>query len=146
MAKFLTLSHLKIFFKSLKEKLSPVAFSGNYEDIIDTPELADVATSGDYNDLTNKPTLATVAISGDYNDLSNLPTVPLSGDYVTAGQKAGTTLGNRATAEGYNTTASDIYTHAEGTATEATGPFSHAEGANTKATVSASHSEGHGPS
>mgnify|MGYP006916231253 CR=1 FL=1 len=85
MAKFLTLSHLKIFFKSLKEKLSPVAFSGNYEDIIDTPELADVATSGDYNDLKNKPKsggitpeeveqlmqddLADVAFSGDFYDL-----------------------------------------------------------------------------
>ena len=46
---------------------------------------ANTAFSGDYNDLTNKPDLsvyaesadlATVATSGDYNDLTNKPTIP----------------------------------------------------------------------
>ena len=32
--------------------------------------------SGDYNDLTNTPVLAPVATSGSYNDLSNTPTIP----------------------------------------------------------------------
>jgi hypothetical protein len=135
MAKFLTLSHLKIFFKSLKEKLSPVAFSGNYEDIIDTPELADVATSGDYNDLKNKPKtgvdrqdvigimedeLALVAWNGDFNALNNQPYIPEAGAYVTIGKKSGTTLGSYATAEGWGTTSSAVETHAEGYFTAAT--------------------------
>lgn len=34
------------------------------------------AFSGDYNDLSNKPNLKTVATSGDYNDLSNKPNIP----------------------------------------------------------------------
>lgn len=44
--------------------------------------LSDVAISGDYNDLINKPDisniegLADVATSGDYNDLINKPTIP----------------------------------------------------------------------
>lgn len=47
---------------------------------------ASTAFSGDYNDLTNKPDLsvyaesadlATVATSGSYNDLSNKPTIPV---------------------------------------------------------------------
>lgn len=107
MAKFLTLSHLKIFFKSLKEKLSPVAFSGSYNDLNDVPEiptteistvgktgeykdlknkpnLAQVATSGNYWDLESRPNLKTVATSGNYNDLTNKPnlkTVATSGNY-----------------------------------------------------------------
>ena len=35
--------------------LADVAFSGEYDDLINKPALADVATSGDYNDLINKP-------------------------------------------------------------------------------------------
>ena len=64
-----------------------VRFSNNYafwKDIqtainskLDNDVLAPVATSGDYNDLINTPTLAAVATSGDYDDLSNKPT-PIS--------------------------------------------------------------------
>ena len=39
-------------------------------------KLADVATSGDYNDLINTPQLSRVATSGDYEDLSNRPEIP----------------------------------------------------------------------
>ena len=90
-------------------------------------------------------------------------------DYVTAGKKSGTTLGNYATAEGYNSTASgegshaegggmnpDVYTeidggtasgnfsHAEGGITTASGMGSHAEGIYTTASGKASHAEGSG--
>ena len=159
MAKFLTLSHLKIFFKSLKEKLSPVAFSGNYEDIIDTPELADVATSGDYNDLKNKPKtsgldrsdvenimqedLSSVAFSGNYQSLNNKPTIPEAGDYVTKGKKNGTTLGLCATAEGGNVISSANYSHAEGLLSKAISSEAHAEGWATQANGTASHAEGY---
>lgn len=38
------------------DELVAVAFSGSYNDLLNTPALAAVATSGDYNDLINKPT------------------------------------------------------------------------------------------
>jgi len=64
------------------------------------------------------------------------------GERVTAGQKTGTKLGYRATAEGSDTTASNNYAHAEGSGTEASGNSSHAEGNNTHATGKCSHAEG----
>ena len=63
-------------------------------------------------------------------------------DYVTAGQKAETTLGEHATAEGTNTTASGGSSHAEGGMTIAEGSASHAEGAKTTASGTGSHAEG----
>ena len=51
-------------------------FSGDYNDLANTPNLAPVATSGSYNDLTNRPNLVSVATSGDYNDLTNKPSIP----------------------------------------------------------------------
>jgi hypothetical protein len=63
--------------------------------------------------------------------------------YVRAGQKAGTTMGSKATAEGHNTTASGTYAHAEGEVTEASGGYgSHAEGSGTTASGLYSHAEG----
>lgn len=86
---------------TLTSDLSEVALTGDYDDLIDKPELF----SGDYNDLTNKPTIPTktsdlnndsgfitksvndltnytktsslsnVATSGNYNDLSNKPAI-----------------------------------------------------------------------
>ena len=63
-------------------------------------------------------------------------------DYVTAGKKANTTLGKKATAEGDKTTASGDQSHAEGFWTTASGICSHAEGSNTKAIGAYSHAEG----
>ena len=48
----------------------------DYNNFINTPNLAAVATSGAYSDLSWTPTLASVATSGSYNDLSNKPTIP----------------------------------------------------------------------
>lgn len=65
--------------------LATVATTGDYDDLIDKPDLsvyaetsdlATVATTGDYDDLINKPTLATVATTGDYADLTNKPSIP----------------------------------------------------------------------
>ena len=66
-------------------------------------------------------------------------------DYVTAGQKANTTLGTKATAEGNDTTASGASAHAEGDNTSAEGDYSHAEGYHTIApdTCLYSHAEGY---
>lgn len=63
-------------------------------------------------------------------------------DYVTAGKKSGTTLGDNATAEGLNTTASGPTSHTEGYMTTASGSMSHAEGISTTASGSYSHAEG----
>lgn len=63
--------------------------------------------------------------------------------YIQIGQKYGTTLGETATAEGYNTTSSGQSAHAEGRQTTASGGLgSHSEGYNTTASGLASHSEG----
>lgn len=63
-------------------------------------------------------------------------------DRVTAGQLSGSTLGTRATAEGYDVTASGLNSHGEGSGTTAEGENSHAEGNWTFATGFASHTEG----
>lgn len=63
---------------------------------------------------------------------------------VTAGQKEGETLGDYATAEGYNTVASGEKSHAEGEYTFAGANASHAEGAYTGAIGPYSHAEGLG--
>lgn len=65
-------------------------------------------------------------------------------DYVTAGQKSGTTLGTQATAEGRTTIASGNYSHAEGIGATASGQTSHAEGSYTTASGTQSHAEGSG--
>ena len=64
--------------------------------------------------------------------------------YIRTGQKANTTIGTQATAEGYQTTASGDYSHAEGYSSKATGANSHAEGSGTTASASYSHAEGSG--
>lgn len=61
---------------------------------------------------------------------------------INVGRKAGTTVGDNSTAEGYNTTASGTCSHAEGSSTTASGAYSHAEGSHTTASGYASHAEG----
>ena len=65
-----------------------------------------------------------------------------SDGYVRAGQKNETAIGDKATAEGYDTTASGRYSHAEGYRTTASGPSSHAEGVDTIASGGHCHAEG----
>ena len=84
--------------------------------------------SGAYADLTGKPDLTVYMQKGV--------------DYVTAGQRSGTTLGTKTTAEGYNTTASGDYAHAEGYVTLASGQNAHTEGTGTQATYVNTHAEG----
>lgn len=62
--------------------------------------------------------------------------------YIQIGQKVGTTLGTRATAEGRDTTASGNSSHAEGSGATASNAHTHAEGYYTTASGNASHSEG----
>ena len=66
-----------------------------------------------------------------------------SAGYIRTGQKAGSTIGNYATAEGSNTEASGDASHAEGSYTEASGNYSHAEGSYTEASGNYSHAEGY---
>lgn len=67
-----------------------------------------------------------------------------SDGYVRAGQKNETAIGDKATAEGYDTTASGGYCHAEGNRTIASYNMAHAEGNYTTASGTISHSEGNG--
>jgi predicted MPP superfamily phosphohydrolase len=59
-------------------------------------------------------------------------------------RKAGTTVGSRSVATGYNVEASGTVSHAEGNQTIATGTASHAEGVGTKVYANGSHTEGQG--
>lgn len=61
---------------------------------------------------------------------------------VTVGAKAGSTIGQYATAEGNNVTASGSVSHAEGNSSSALGQYSHAEGIQTVASGWCSHAEG----
>ena len=61
---------------------------------------------------------------------------------IDVGRKAGSDIGERSTAEGYNTIASGSYSHAEGAGTMAYGECSHAEGSANKAIGERSHAEG----
>ena len=84
-----TLKNTTDQYASLSSSLLPVAYTGDYNDLKNTPvqvtlmdsatlaplsHLHKVATSGDYDHLENTPALALVATSGDYDDLDNLPT------------------------------------------------------------------------
>ena len=62
------------------ENLTPVATSGSYNDLKDTPNFSNVALTGSYNDLINTPSFAIVATTGNYNDLTNKPNL-FSGSY-----------------------------------------------------------------
>ena len=89
------------------------------------------------NQTTGSTKLATTT------EINNAINTAKTTHYVTAGQKAGTALGSKATAEGGDTTASGTRSHAEGSNTVASGVTSHAEGENTKAKGAAAHAEGY---
>ena len=58
--------------------LANVATSGDYNDLINTPDLPPVSLvgqTGNYEDLKNKPNLATVATTGSYLDLIDKPVI-----------------------------------------------------------------------
>jgi len=56
--------------------LASVAFSGDYNDLINAPTGGGGTGTGSvaWGDITDKPTFATVAVSGSYNDLLDKPT------------------------------------------------------------------------
>ena len=93
-----TLKNTTDRYTGLTASLLPVAYTGDYNDLKNSPaqvtlmdsatlaplsHLHKVATSGDYDDLGNKPALSLVTTSGDYDDLDNLPTTTgvLSGSF-----------------------------------------------------------------
>lgn|GEM_PF-5892353 len=53
--------------------LAAVAFSGDYEDLVNAPPGGDGGGPVDWGDVDNKPEFADVAFSGDYADLINVP-------------------------------------------------------------------------
>lgn len=111
-------------------------------------ELMDIIKKN-FSDYQPRELDSTLEISGleaseveDALNLLNNDKMSKGVDYVTAGQKANTTLGTRATAEGNNATASGNYSHAEGNTATASGNSSHAEGDGSTASGNYSHAEG----
>ena len=78
------------------------------------------------------PDLSVYALKSKYGDTT-----------IDVGRKAGTTVGSRSVAEGFNTTASGNYSHAEGRETTASANNSHAEGHKATASGDNSHAEGY---
>lgn len=66
--------------KQQYDSLNRVCFSGDYNDLVNRPNLAAVALSGSWGDMKNIPAFAAVAYSGDYQDLTGKPNL---GEYVT---------------------------------------------------------------
>lgn len=68
--------------KPNKEDLADVAFSGDYNDLENIPDIQSVQPDWEEEDtestsyIQNKPNLHSVATSGDYEDLENKPTIP----------------------------------------------------------------------
>ena len=107
--------------------------------------------TSDYSDLTNKPKINNVELSGN-KSLSDLGIINLNnvldgnaiGSARTIGAKdsEGQFLGEYAWAEGQDTIASGVRSHAEGWNARALNDDSHAEGHNTVASGYYSHAEG----
>ena len=74
---------------------------------------------------------------------ANVTPSGLMSGYVRTGQKAGTTIGTGATAEGNDNTALGIYSHTEGRLSRADEFAGHAEGYNTRACGTECHAEGY---
>ena len=108
-----------------------------------SPSILNTKADIDSPTFTGTPSAPTPAYGENTTRIATAAFVQsaLSSHYVIAGQKAGTTLGNRATAEGIDTTASGSYSHAEGFDTIAK-YCAHAEGFETQANGNHSHSEG----
>ena len=72
--------------KANTEDLHEVAFSGDYEDLTNKPELTSVQPDWEESDsesaafIQNKPVLADVATSGAYTDLTGTPNIPTVND------------------------------------------------------------------
>lgn len=77
--------------------------------------------------------------SGDYLEKNN----PSGTGSFSMNRKAGSTVGDYSSAEGYNCAAGGIYAHAEGYYTSAHSYGSHAEGSSTTAIDSSAHAEGY---
>ena len=112
---------------------------------------SDLTNDSGYITISDVPTPPVTSVNGRTGavtglaEASSLSSYMQKGvDYVTAGQKSGTTLGYKATAEGRETTSSGYYSHAEGRNTYAGGTYTHAEGYATKASGDAAHAEGYG--
>ncbi len=103
---------------------------------------SDTSHNHAWSAITGKPnTFAPSSHSHAYSAITGRP-MGLDSGYVRTGQKAGTSLGDKSTAEGSNTTASGTYSHAEGSYTTASGGYSHAECISTTASGDFAHAEG----
>ena len=86
--------------KPNKEELADVAFSGDYNDLENTPDIQSVQSDWEEEDtestsyIQNKPNLHSVATSGDYDDLENKPTIPIVNDSVITLTVNGETFNN----------------------------------------------------
>lgn len=117
---------------------------GNVDNTADANKRVSYAASAgnaDTLDGLHESAFARSSHTHSYTSINGRPT-GLDSGFVRTGQRPGTVIGDRATAEGSNTTASGMFAHAEGGNTTASGRWSHAEGASTTASFDYTHAEG----
>lgn len=117
---------------------------GNVDNTADVNKNVNYAASAGNADTLDGMHAAAFSLgshSHAYTSITDRPT-GLDSGYVRTGQKAGTTIGSNATAEGGSTIASSQCCHAEGLATTASANQCHAEGQWTTASGSCGHAEG----
>lgn len=123
-------------------------YTENYN--LKKPDRTDFYSVQDFNDNAD---IIDAALNDKLNkDFSNASggVIPItsggtgnSAGYIRTGQKENTSVGDKATCEGFLTTASGLCSHAEGYNTTASGEYSHAEGSKTTASGYSAHSEGY---
>lgn len=134
---YITLDHLEDTVQALTNEL---------DNKPSETDLSPVAFSGDYSDLSNTPNLSVYLTEDDVYEFGSDYFMMQGRDYVTAGQIQSETRGSNATAEGYNVSATGSYSHAEGSLTKALGPNNHAEGYLTLSSSGIVAGNGHGAS
>ena len=87
-SEFITKNVKDLTYYTQTNGFSPVAFSGNYNDLSNKPTIPDVSNfiTKDVDDLTyytKTSELSSVATSGDYDDLLNKPTIPDVSNFIT---------------------------------------------------------------
>ena len=151
---FINLEELSVTTQALLSKINEQSnlkvnkhnVSAEYTEGTKIAEIEDVEIYAPIQEIDTSNLATQDNLSDLYNTINNNISntyMQIGRDYVTAGQKAGTTLGNRATTEGLNTEASGDNAHAEGFSTIASGTNAHTEGVSTLASGDYSHAEGY---
>ena len=146
---FINLEELSVTTQALLSKINEQSnlkvnkhnVSAEYSEGTKIAEIEDVEIYAPIQEIDTSNLATQDNLENLYNSIS-YDYMKIGRDYVTAGQKTGTTRGECATIEGLNNIGFGQYSHVEGYKNAATGNYAHAEGYQTKASGIYSHAEG----